>query len=97
MISVNVGGVPSAKHSNYSRRLQEITGMKTAIAWVGTSAQFPAALAPVGDVTAFADLIDFGTVTSIDEATRTIIVTADQSYTFTEGAGSSLPPFTPNE
>ena len=85
------------REENAGKRLQEIAGMKTSIAGSGTSAQFSYTLAPVGSVNAFADLIDFGTVSNIDEANRTISVTADQSYTFTKGAGSSLPPFIPSE
>jgi hypothetical protein len=75
-VRIVVTGADDAKFDEISQKLKGMTdGSSHYTSRVGNTIT----LAPVSDVQAFADMIDFGKVTKVDDATRTVSVTIGEA------------------
>lgn len=95
VLTVNISDVGTGGSRDIYDRLREMAGGKPSFSGRGSGNRLTATLAPVADVKAFAELIDFGIVNEVDETSRTISVTAEPAYKFTKGRGGSMPAFQP--
>lgn len=76
MVTVVIEGVPEGTSSVISDRLRKVPGV-TAMSATGLNSTSTIAIGPVSDVQTVVAAVDFGTVTNVDEARRTITVRAD--------------------